>query len=132
MAAGLALRVLLLLAVLPDRTTAPYGWSFDDEKDTDSDPWTPCERTVDGEVVRGFCRLSCTAKWSYAPERMDCEMLPYDALLARSHSRGLESVQRMSRDSFSKVNSGSESIFDIPYSTLGPPCPLPTLADPAC
>jgi len=37
---------------------------------------------------------------------MDCAMLPLDALLSRSHSRGLEQYQKMSQDSFSKVNSG--------------------------
>uniref|UniRef100_A0A6U7KK10 Uncharacterized protein n=1 Tax=Haptolina brevifila TaxID=156173 RepID=A0A6U7KK10_9EUKA len=86
---------------------APYEWSDADGQDTGTDPWTPCEkRHRDGTSTRAFCRLSCTAKWSYAPDRMDCPMLPYEALLARSHSRGLESFQKMSQNSFSKVNSG--------------------------
>ena len=97
---------LLLLLLLLRPSAAPYGWSFDDERETLEDPWTPCERGKDAAKVRGFCRLSCTAKWSYAPERMDCKMLPLEALLARSHSRGLERFRDMSMDSFSKVNSG--------------------------
>ena len=100
-----------MLALLP-LTAAPYGWSFSDEENTATDPWTPCERSVGvaetggAEVVRGFCRLSCTARWSYAPERMDCKMLPLEDLLARSHSRGLERFRQMSQESFSEVNSG--------------------------
>ena len=111
------LRWMLLLAValpLASAQRTGYGWNFEDEVDTESDPWTPCERTrdtVSGEVTtRGFCRLSCTAKWSYAPERMDCPMLPQEALLSRAHSRGLERFQQMSQDSFSKVNSGVSSL----------------------
>ena len=48
-----------------------YGWKFADEENTLSDPWTPCERKIEGRMTRGFCRLSCTAKWSFAPARMD-------------------------------------------------------------
>ena len=99
------LRILLLLAAARP-AIAPYGWEWTDEDNTDSDPWTPCEKSSGGAVVRGFCRLSCTARWSFAPERMDCPMLPYQALLKRAHSRGLESFQQMSQNSFSKVNSG--------------------------
>ena len=106
------LLLLILLGSL-SLSSAPYGWAFADEENTDSDPWTPCEKkqlpspaNPTGAPVRGFCRLSCTAKWSFAPERMDCAMLPLDALLSRSHSRGLEQYQKMSQDSFSKVNSG--------------------------
>ena len=93
--------VIALLYTLP-LSTAPYGWSYADEEDTLNDPWTPCEQ--DGK--HGFCRLSCTAKYSYAPERMQCAMLPQEALLSRAHSRGLERFQKMSGDSFSEVNSG--------------------------
>ena len=82
--------MLLALILSLEPIFAPYGWSWDDEKDVDSDPWTPCEKKHGPEVIRGFCRLSCTAKWSYAPERMDCPMLDNDALLSRAHSRGLE------------------------------------------
>ena len=102
--------MLLLAAASLPSVAAPFGWSFADEIDTDTDPWTPCERTQGTTTTRGFCRLSCTAKWSYAPERMDCPMLPQDALLSRAHSRGLESFQRLSQDSFSKVNSGVSSL----------------------
>jgi hypothetical protein len=101
---------LLLLAASLPLARAPYGWSTADEVDTGNDPWTPCERTIGGTTVRGFCRLGCTAKWSYAPERMDCPMLSQEALLARSHSRGLERFQQMSQDSFSKVNSGVSAL----------------------
>ena len=98
---------LLTTLVLLRPAAAPYGWSFADEEDTDKDPWTPCEKIREGVVItRGFCRLSCTARYSYAPERMDCPMLPQEALLSRAHSRGLERFQQLSRDSFSKVNSG--------------------------
>ena len=100
---------VLLLAHAPG-AFAPYGWSFADEENTQDDPWTPCERRQGNAVIRGFCRLSCTAKWSFAPERMDCPMLPKDALLSRSHSRGLEQFQQMSQNSFSKVNSGVSSL----------------------
>ena len=102
----------LLLAALLQLAPAPYGWSYEDEVDTLNDPWTPCERsstdpyTTLEVVTRGFCRLSCTARWSFAPERMDCAMLPQEALLSRAHSRGLERFQQMSQDSFSSVNSG--------------------------
>ena len=94
--------VHILLHTLLPRVSAPYGWSFSDEENTLNDPWTPCEQ--DG--IMGFCRLSCTAKYSYAPQRMDCPMLPREALLSRAHSRGLERFQIMSGDSFSEVNSG--------------------------
>ena len=99
-AAPLALAVLLPLA------SAQYGWRPEDELNTIEDPWTPCEKTYGKTTVRAFCRLSCTARWSYAPERMNCRMLPLEALLSRSHSRGLERFQQLSQDSFSKVNSG--------------------------
>ena len=105
------LRLLLLVAAARP-AAAPYEWKYADEEDTDSDPWTPCEKSVGGELVRGFCRLSCTARWSFAPQRMDCDMLPYDALLKRAHSRGLESFQKMSQNSFSKVNSGVSVLGD--------------------
>ena len=96
--------VLLILCATP--VYAPYGWEFADEVNTDTDPWTPCEKTHAHGTERGFCRLSCTARWAYAPERMDCPILPYEKLLRRAHSRGLESFQQMSQNSFSKVNSG--------------------------
>ena len=105
MRAALAAALALLL-LAPPPCAAPYGWEFADEASTDVDPWTPCERAIEGVLTRGFCRLSCTAKWSYAPERMDCAMLNYDQLLARAHSRGLQAFQQMSQDSFSSVNSG--------------------------
>ena len=76
------------------------------QEDTDLDPWTPCQKTRSEGIVYGFCRLSCTARWSYAPERMDCEILPKAELLARSHSAGMKTYRAMSSDSFSKVNSG--------------------------
>ena len=100
----------LTFALLLPRVAAPYGWANEDEVDTENDPWTPCERRQGTEMIRGFCRLSCTAKWSYAPERMDCHMLPLDELLSRSHSRGLERFRLMSQDSFSKVNSGVSAL----------------------
>jgi hypothetical protein len=101
--------VLALAAVLP-LATSRFEWTLADEQDTKNDPWTPCERDQGGTKVRGFCRLSCTAKYSYAPERMDCRMLPQEALLARAHSRGLESFRQLSQNSFSKVNSGVSSL----------------------
>ena len=91
-----------LLACLALASASNYGWDDVHEEGTDDDPWTPC--TMNG--VRGFCRLSCTASWSFAPERMDCEQLDYDKLLARSHSRGMETFTEWSQDSFSKVHSG--------------------------
>jgi len=99
-------RTLLIAACLLSLAVAPYEWSDADEINTDNDPWTPCIKKHASGETRGFCRLSCTAKWAFAPERMDCPMLPRDALLRRSHSRGLESFQKMSQNSFSKVNSG--------------------------
>lgn len=112
-AAAQMLRAVTFLVLLLQFAGARFGvWQAADEEHTDSDPWTPCEKNYhDGQggpvsVVRGFCRLSCTAKWSYAPERMDCRMLPLEALLSRSHSRGLERFRALSQDSFSKVNSG--------------------------
>ena len=96
----------LVLALVLPLAAAPYEWTDADEQNTDTDPWTPCEKKFADQTIRGFCRLSCTAKWSYAPERMDCRMLPKDALLNRAHSRGLEKFRQMSQDSFSKVNSG--------------------------
>jgi len=102
------LSFLALLALLP-LAPAPYEWEWADQDDTELDPWTPCDkRQPNGEMLRGFCRLSCTARWSYAPDRMDCRMLPSQALLRRSHSRGLESFQTMSQESFSSVNSGND------------------------
>ena len=102
------LRLCALLALLTS-APAPYEWEWADEDNTALDPWTPCEKkTASGEFTRGFCRLSCTARWSFAPERMDCRQLPAEALLRRSHSRGLESFQTMSQESFSSVNSGSD------------------------
>ena len=100
----------LLMAVFLQASSANYGWQPEDEENTEEDPWTPCERRYAEQTVRGFCRLSCTAKWSYAPERMDCRMLPQEALLARAHSRGLERFRTMSQDSFSKVNSGISAL----------------------
>ena len=100
-------RAFCLLVVLLPLVTAPYDWSDADQLDTGEDPWTPCQKkNADGTSTRAFCRLSCTAKWAFAPDRLDCPTLPYDALLRRAHSRGLESFQRMSQNSFSKVNSG--------------------------
>lgn len=105
----LALAVWLGLA----GAQSDYGWSAADEVNTADDPWTPCERVEGGDAngiggtqVRGFCRLSCTARFSYAPRQLDCEMLDYNKLLARSHSRGNTLYRKMSQDSFSKVNSG--------------------------
>ena len=97
---------VLLCAALVALAAAQQAWRPQDEVGTEDDPWTSCQRTVDGVIVRGFCRLKCTARWSYAPHRMDCEMLPYEELLKRSHSKGSSQFRRMSQDSFSKVNSG--------------------------
>ena len=70
------------------------------------DPWMPCtQQTASGEV-RGFCRLSCTAKWAYAPQRMDCEMLEPEELLKRSFGIGLAAYRTLSEDSFSKARTG--------------------------
>ena len=106
------LRLALVCALLQG-VRAQYGWTAEDEKDTKDDPWTPCERVEGGDAngiggvqVRGFCRLSCTARFSYAPRQLDCPMLDYQQLLARSHSKGNSLFRRMSQDSFSKVNSG--------------------------
>ena len=100
----------MVIMTLLRLVAARYGWQAADEENTDSDPWTPCEKIYEAQTVRGFCRLSCTAKWSYAPERMNCRMLPLEALLSRSHSRGLERFRALSSDSFSKVNSGISSM----------------------
>ena len=106
-------RLLLLVAGLVLPCGAQYGWNPEDEEGTDEDPWTSCQRTsADGVVTRGFCRLQCTAKWSYAPHRMDCEMRPYEELLKRSHSKGSSHFRKMSQDSFSKVNSGISPLGD--------------------
>ena len=101
-----------LLCALP-LAAAQYGWASSDEVDTADDPWTPCERVdggdangIGGRQVRGFCRLSCTARFSYAPRQLDCPMLDQNALIARSHSKGNTLFRQMSLDSFSKVNSG--------------------------
>ena len=82
--------------------------------DVENDPWMPCRKVVaDGEGdVHGFCRLSCTAKWAYAPHRMDCEMLDPAELLKRSFGIGLEAYRTLSEDSFSKVNSGEADPTD--------------------
>eukprot|EP00316_Scyphosphaera_apsteinii_P006198 CAMPEP_0119301874 /NCGR_PEP_ID=MMETSP1333-20130426/3586_1 /TAXON_ID=418940 /ORGANISM="Scyphosphaera apsteinii, Strain RCC1455" /LENGTH=91 /DNA_ID=CAMNT_0007304077 /DNA_START=191 /DNA_END=466 /DNA_ORIENTATION=- len=79
------------------------------EEGTESDPWTPCQKPGAGGVTHGFCRLSCTAKWSFAPDRMDCLMLPKDALLQRSYAKGAAVYRELSTDSHSKVNSGVSS-----------------------
>ena len=84
-----------------------YGWTAEDQIGTDTDPWVPCDKSgPSGALVRGFCRLSCTARWSYAHERMDCRQLPWNELLARAHSQGQFAFRQLSQDSFSKVNSG--------------------------
>ena len=81
-------------------------------ENVDEDPWMPCtQQTASGEV-RGFCRLSCTAKWAYAPHRMNCEMLDPDELLKRSFGIGMSTYRQLSEDSFSKVNSGPSSPDD--------------------
>ena len=84
----------------------PFEWKPEDEENTDVDPWTPCRQMQNGEMTDGFCRLSCTAKSSHNPKLMNCRQLPKEALLRRSHSRGLESFQKLSSESFSQMNSG--------------------------
>ena len=102
---------LSLVALLSFGSLSPvhgqYGWTAEDQIGTDTDPWVPCDKTgTAGTLVRGFCRLSCTARWSYAHERMDCRQLPWNELLARAHSQGQFAFRQLSQDSFSKVNSG--------------------------
>lgn len=81
-------------------------------ENVDGDPWMPCTQQTASGAVRGFCRLSCTAKWAYAPHRMDCEMLDPDELLKRSFGIGMSTYRQLSEDSFSKVNSGPSSPDD--------------------
>ena len=107
-------RLLLLLMLLhAPHVPAPFEWEWADQEDTQLDPWTPCDKwQADGTQIRGFCRLSCTTRWSFAPKRLDCRQLPADPLLRRSHSRGLERFQTMSQQSFSAVNSGQQADAD--------------------
>ena len=108
-------RLLLLLLMLlhAPHVPAPFEWEWADQEDTQLDPWTPCDKwQADGTKVRGFCRLSCTTRWSFAPKRLDCRQLPAAPLLRRSHSRGLERFQTMSQQSFSAVNSGQQADAD--------------------
>lgn len=108
-------RLLLLLLMLlhAPHVPAPFEWEWADQEDTQLDPWTPCDKwQADGTKVRGFCRLSCTTRWSFAPKRLDCRQLPAAPLLRRSHSRGLELFQTMSQQSFSAVNSGQQADAD--------------------
>ena len=108
-------RLLLLLLMLlhAPHVPAPFEWEWADQEDTQLDPWTPCDKwQADGTKIRGFCRLSCTTRWSFAPKRLDCRQLPADPLLRRSHSRGLERFQTMSQQSFSAVNSGQQADAD--------------------
>ncbi len=105
------LLLLGLAALAGGQQQQRFAWGPEDELNTEDDPWTSCQRTgADGVVVRGFCRLKCTARWSYAPHRMDCEMLPYEELLARAHSKGQSIFRKLSQDSFSKVNSGTSPL----------------------
>ena len=104
-------RYVFMLATLlasgrPPLTAGQYGWTAADMQNTDIDPWVPCDKpTPDGGLQKGFCRLSCTASWSFAPELNDCRMLPWE-LLERSHSQGMFAFRKLSQDSNSKVNSG--------------------------
>ena len=82
------------------------------EQDTDTNPWVPCEKPTSYGSVKGFCRQACAAFWAYAPDRLDCEMLPRDELLKRAHSKGMEPFRQLSLDSYSKVNSGPSDPMD--------------------
>ena len=74
--------------------------------------WVPCEKPTSYGSVKGFCRQACAAFWAYAPDRLDCEMLPRDELLKRAHSKGMEPFRQLSLDSYSKVNSGPSDPMD--------------------
>ena len=70
----------------------------------DDDPWVPClMKSADGGENRGFCRLSCVTAWSFAPPRMQCEMLDPGPLIARSFGVGQSTFRELSENSFSKV-----------------------------
>ena len=68
-------------------------------ENVDKDPWVVCEQ----RGTRGFCRLSCAAKWSYRPEFNDCEMLDQESMLKKSYGVKQAEHRRISEDSFSKV-----------------------------
>ena len=117
----------LLLAALPEqvRARARKLYQIPDEhlERVEDDPWVPCGKmlpSADGSTSKGFCRLSCTAKWSYAPDRMDCEMIESLPLIERSFSLGLPIYQALSRDSFSKVQSAVKAPRPARLAT---PCP---------
>ena len=103
---GIGLHGVAATADLRGRQLSSYTIKQEDRLNTDKDPWTPCNRTTSAGVERGYCRLSCTARWAYAPHLMDCEMLPQEDLYLQSHSRGVSTFRQMSSDSFSNVNSG--------------------------
>ena len=75
----------------------------DQMEGVDDDPWVPCLRGSVGEELRGFCRLSCVTAWSFAPQRMECEMLDPGPLIARSFGVGQSAFRELSENSFSKV-----------------------------
>ena len=90
----------------PRRGRQLYSIPEEHLADVEQDPWVPCRRnTAEGvELESGFCRLSCVAKWSYAPHRMDCEMLEQEELLKRAFGLGQTSFRELSQNSFSKAH----------------------------
>ena len=108
----LRLASLALLAHLASAQLSKQLYTMEHEQDTDTNPWVPCEKPTSYGSVKGFCRQACAAFWAYAPDRLDCEMLPRDELLKRAHSKGMEPFRQLSLDSYSKVNSGPSDPMD--------------------
>ena len=108
----LRLASLVLLAHLASAQLSKQLYTMEHEQDTDTNPWVPCEKPTSYGSVKGFCRQACAAFWAYAPDRLDCEMLPRDELLKRAHSKGMEPFRQLSLDSYSKVNSGPSDPMD--------------------
>ena len=90
--------LLLAFSVLVEG--AAYRITQENLEDVDKDPWVVCEQ----RGVRGFCRLSCAAKWSYRPEFNDCAMLDQNELLKKSYGVKANEFRRLSIDTYSKVS----------------------------
>lgn len=95
--AGGTMPFLLAFFVLVEG--AEYRVTHEQMENVAEDPWVPCEQ----RGVRGFCRLSCSAKWSYRPEYNDCEMLNQDQLLKRSFGVKAAEYRQLSEDTYSSV-----------------------------
>ena len=78
---------------------AEYRITQEHMERVDEDPWVPCEQ----QGTRGFCRLSCNAKWSFRPEFNNCEMLDQDQLLKRSFGVKAADYRILSEDTYSSV-----------------------------